>query len=132
MTSFQIVAFYVALSLLFNPVLMMRIGLVRQKKKINLGDGGDADMLARIRAHGNYTEVAPLALIGLLALALMNGSPIMAHIFGATYFVGRSIHFLGMRGTFGQGRLIGTLMTLFTFIGLGLYLLYLVFVHGPV
>ena len=132
MTAFQIVAVYIALTLLFNPVLMMRIGLHRQKKKINLGDGGDADMLSRIRAHGNFTEVAPLALIGLLALASMDGSPIMAHIFGATYFVGRILHFLGMRGTFGQGRLIGTLMTLFTFLGLGLYLLYLVFVHGPV
>jgi uncharacterized membrane protein YecN with MAPEG domain len=132
MTAFQIVAFYIALSLLFNPVLMLRIGLHRQKKKINLGDGGDADMLSRIRAHGNYTEVAPLALIGLLALAFMNGSPIMAHIFGATYFIGRILHFLGMRGTFGQGRVIGTLMTLFTFLGLGFYLLYLIFAHGPV
>lgn len=132
MTAFQIVAFYIALSLLFNPVLMFRIGLYRQKKKINLGDGGDADMLSRIRAHGNFTEVAPLALIGLLALAFMNGSPIMAHIFGATYFIGRILHFLGMSGTFGQGRLIGTLMTIFTFLGLGFYLLYLVFVHGPV
>lgn len=132
MTAYQIAVFYVALSLLFNPVLMMRIGLTRQKKKINLGDGGDADMISRIRAHGNYTEVAPLALIGLLSLALMNGSPIMAHIFGATYFIGRIIHFLGMRGTFSQGRLIGTLMTLLTFVGLGAYLLYLIFVHGPV
>ncbi|MGJ8558996.1 MAG: MAPEG family protein [Litorimonas sp.] len=132
MTAFQIVAFYIALSLLFNPVLMLRIGLHRQKKKINLGDGGDADMLSRIRAHGNFAEVAPLALIGLLALAFMNGSPITAHIFGATYFIGRILHFLGMRGTFGQGRLIGTLMTLFTFLGLGLYLLYLIFAHGPV
>lgn len=132
MTTFQIVAFYVALSLLFNPVLMLRIGLVRTKKGINLGDGGDADMLARIRAHGNYTEVAPLALIGLMAVAMMNGSPIVLHVLGATYFIGRILHFLGMRGTFGQGRLIGTLMTLVTFLGLGFYLLYLIFVHGPV
>lgn len=132
MTTFQIVAFYVALTLLFNPVLMLRIGLARGKKGINLGDGGDADMLARIRAHGNFSEVAPLALIGLMAVALMNGSHIALHIFGATYFIGRILHFLGMRGTFAQGRLIGTLMTLFTFLGLGFYLLYLTFVHGPV
>lgn len=132
MTTFQIVAFYVAISLLLNPALMVRIGMVRQKKKINLGDAGDPDMIARVRAHGNFTEVAPLALIGLMAVAMMNGAPVMLHIFGATYFVGRILHFLGMRGTFGQGRLIGTLMTLFTFVGLGFYLLYLIFVHGPV
>ena len=114
MTTFQIAVFYVAISLLFNPLLMLRIGLVRQKKNINLGDGGDVDLNARIRAHGNYTEVAPLALIGLLSVALMNGSPIMAHVFGAAYFIGRILHFLGMRGTFAKGRLYGTLLTLLT------------------
>jgi uncharacterized membrane protein YecN with MAPEG domain len=133
MTNFEIVAIYIALSLLLNPALMLRIGLHRQKKKINLGDGGDPDMLARVRAHGNFTEVAPLALIGLIAVAMLNGSHIALHLFGATYFIGRVLHFLGMRGTFGQGRLIGTLLTLFTFLGLGLYLLYLIFfVHGSI
>ena len=132
MTTFQIVALYVALSLILNPVLMFRIGLVRQKRKINLGDGGDADMLARIRTHGNFTEVAPLALIGLIAIAMMDGAPIMLHLFGAVYFVGRILHFLGMSGQFGQGRFLGTLMTLFVFFGEALYLLYLIFAHGPV
>ncbi|MEM7728647.1 MAG: MAPEG family protein [Pseudomonadota bacterium] len=132
MTTFQIVALYVALTLLFNPFLMMRIGLVRQKKRINLGDGGDPDMLARVRAHGNFTEVAPLALIGLIAIAMMGGSPVMLHLFGAAYFIGRILHFLGMNGIFGQGRLIGTLLTLLVFVGEGLYLLYLIFMHGPV
>ena len=74
MTTLQIVAFYVALSLLLNPVLMFRIGLVRQKSKISLGDGGDDELLTRIRTHGNFTEVAPLALIGLFAIAMLSGS----------------------------------------------------------
>ena len=132
MTTFQIVAFYVALSLIFNPLLMLRIGLARQKKRINLGDGGDPDMISRVRAHGNFSEVAPLMLIGLMTVAMMNGSPLMLHIFGAAYFIGRIIHFLGMRGTVGQGRLVGTLLTLLTFIGIGVYLFYLIFMHGPV
>lgn len=132
MTTFQIVALYVALSLLLNPLLMFRIGLVRQKKKISLGDGGDPDMLARVRTHGNFVEVAPLILIGLIAIAMMNGSAIMLHLFGAVYIIGRILHFLGMSGRFGQGRVIGTLMTLLVFFGEALYLLYLIFMHGPV
>ncbi|MGB3457275.1 MAG: MAPEG family protein [Litorimonas sp.] len=132
MTTFQIVALYVALSLIFNPYLMLRIGRTRLAKQINLGDGGDPDMVARVRAHGNFTEVAPLALIGLIAIAMMGGAPLFLHIFGAAYFVGRILHFLGMNGTFGQGRLIGTVMTLLVFLGQGLYLLYLIFLHGPV
>ncbi|WP_298917773.1 MAPEG family protein [uncultured Algimonas sp.] len=132
MTTFQIVAFYVALTLLMNPFLMLRIGLVRQKKRINLGDGGDADMQARIRAHGNFVEVAPLVLIGLIAIAMLSGPPVMLHLFGATYIAGRLLHFLGMRGTLGSGRLIGTMMTLLVFLGQGLYILFLIFQNGPV
>jgi leucyl-tRNA synthetase len=53
-------------------------------------------------------------------------------LFGATYFIGRILHVLGMRGTFAQGRLIGTLLTLLTFLGIGLYLLFLIFfAQGP-
>lgn len=130
MTLFEIVAFYIALSLLLNPLLMFRIGKVRVAKKINLGDGGDPEMLARVRAHGNFTEVAPLALIGLIGIAMLSGSSLMLHLFGAAYFIGRILHFLGMRGTFGQGRLIGTLLTLFVFAGEAVYLLYLIFLTG--
>ncbi|GLQ19442.1 MAPEG family protein [Algimonas porphyrae] len=132
MTTFQIVALYVALTLLFNPFLMLRIGLIRQKKRINLGDGGDADMLARIRTHGNFTEVAPLILIGLITMAMMNGSPLMLHIVGMALIVGRLLHFTGMNGMFGQGRFLGTILTLLAFITQGVYLLYLIFMHGPV
>lgn len=132
MTTFQIVALYVAICLLFNPYLMLRIGTVRVKKGINLGDGGDADMLARVRAHGNFTEVAPLGLVGLIAIAMMGGSPIFLHVFGALLVIGRLLHFSGMAGIFGQGRLIGTVMTLLMFFGQAFYLFYLIFLHGPV
>ena len=131
MTTFQIVALYVALTLLLNIVLMLRVGRGRLGKGINLGDGGDADMTARIRAHGNYIENAPLMLIGLLAVAFMNGSPIMLHVLGAAYLIGRVLHALGMAGTMGQGRLIGTVLSLLVYLVMGLYLLYLIFLHGP-
>lgn len=132
MTTFQIVALYVALTLLLNPFLMLRIGLHRQKKQINLGDGGDADMLARIRTHGNFTEVAPLILIGLIAMAMLNASPLMLHLVGIAYLLGRVLHFLGMSGRFSRGRMFGTILTLLAFITQGVYLLYLIFIHGPV
>ena len=131
MTLFEIVAFYVALSVLLNLYLMLRVGQGRIKNKINLGDGGNDDMIARIRAHGNFTEVAPLALIGLVALAMLGASPLMLHLVGASYFIGRILHFLGMSGLFGQGRFIGTLLTLLVFLTQGLYLLFLIFTNGP-
>lgn len=127
MTLFQIVALYIALNLILAPVLMFRVGQIRIGKKINLGDGGDELMLSRIRAHGNFTENAPLALIGLVALAMLSAHPIVLHIFGAGFFIGRVLHAMGMAKAFGQGRLVGTLLTIITFFGQAALILFLVF-----
>lgn len=128
MTLFQIVGLYVALNLLLAPVLMMRVGQQRLAKKVSLGDGGDATVLARMRAHANFTENAPLALIGLIALAMLSASSIALHIFGAAFTFGRVAHAHGMGGenANGKGRGIGALLTLLTFIGMAGYLLFLV------
>ena len=44
-------------------VLTVNVGLMRGRKKINLGDGGDPEMTAAIRAHANLIEFAPLCLL---------------------------------------------------------------------
>jgi len=129
MTSFQIVALYVALNMLFNIVLMHRVGQVRAKEKIALGDGGNQNVIASMRAHANFSETAPLALIGLFALAMMSAHPFALHIFGAVFFLGRLAHAQGMAaaGANGKGRMYGTLMTVFTYVGTALYLFWLIF-----
>lgn len=129
MTHFEITGLYVALNLLLAPFLMMRVGQQRLAKKVSLGDGGDATVLARMRAHANFTENAPLALIGLIALAMLSASSIALHIFGAAFTFGRVAHAHGMAGkdANGIGRGIGALLTLLTFVGMAGYLLYLVF-----
>lgn len=132
MTTFGIVGFYIALNMLLAPILMVRVGKVRLSKKVNLGDGGDSLLISRIRAHGNFTENAPLALLGLLALAMLNAHPIAIHIFGAAFFIGRVLHALGMAEKFGQGRLIGTLLTMLTYFGQAFYILFLIFTFNAV
>ena len=127
MTLFQIVALYIALNMILAPILMFRVGQVRMGKNINIGDGGDALMLSRIRAHGNFTENAPLALLGLIGLAMLDAHPIALHIFGAAFFIGRILHAMGMAKTFSQGRLVGTLLTLLSFFGQAGYILFLIF-----
>lgn len=71
----------------------------------------------------------PLALIGLLALGWLSAHPIALHIFGAVFFLGRLLHAHGMAASDanGKGRLYGTLMTLLTYIGIALYLFWLIF-----
>ena len=92
-----------------------------------LGDGGDKLMLSRMRAHANFTENAPLALIGLIGLAMLSAHPIILHVFGAAFFIGRILHAMGMSGVFKLGRLIGTLLTLLTHFGQAGCLLFYIF-----
>ena len=117
MTYFPIIAGYIAFFLLMNIVLMYLIGKVRIAKKIDLGDGGDAQMLSRVRAHGNFSETVPISMLGLICLDML-AAPIWAlHLVGGGMVVGRVLHALGMYGKFKQGRLVGTL----TFLLLSLF-----------
>ncbi len=129
MTSFQIIALYVALHLLLLLALAVRVGKQRETSKVSLGDGGDESLLSRIRAHANFTETAPFAIIGLIALAMMNAHPIALHIFGAGFFIGRILHAHGMdqKDALGKGRVLGMVLTALVFLGEALYLLFLVF-----
>ena len=108
---------------------MFRVGQIRIKEKISIGDGNSPALVARIRAHGNYTETAPFALIGLIALAMLSAPSIALHLFGAIFLLGRLLHAHGMaqKNANGKGRFYGTLMTLFTFAGTAIYLLWLIF-----
>jgi len=129
MENLEIVALYVALNMLLAPYLMLRVGQERIAKKVSLGDGGEKSVLARMRAHANFTENAPLALIGLFALAMMSGVHAIAlHIFGAAFFLGRLAHAHGMaaKNAGGKGRTLGALVTLLTYLGQALYLIYLI------
>ena len=105
---------------------MYRVGQIRIRKKVNLGDGDDPLLFSRIRAHGNFTENAPLLLIGLFALASLSASPIALHIFGALFTIGRVLHAMGMAKVFNQGRLVGTLATIVSYFGMAITLIYLI------
>lgn len=132
MTLFQITALYVALNLMIAPVLMFRVGQQRIGKKINLGDGGDPTLFARIRAHGNFIENAPLLLIGLIALAQVSSAhnfaftPYVLHGFGILITLGRVLHAHGMSSAGGKGRMYGTLMTIFCYFGMALTTLFMI------
>ena len=61
---------YVAiLGLIFIPYTL-RVGFFRLKSEIFLGDGGNEEMLRRIRGQANFVETVPLALLLLLVMEL--------------------------------------------------------------
>ncbi len=50
--------------------LSLRVVMVRQAAKVSIGDGGDARLLGRIRAHANFAEYVPIILLLMLAIEL--------------------------------------------------------------
>jgi uncharacterized membrane protein YecN with MAPEG domain len=95
---------------LLAVALTINVGRIRTKKRIFLGDGGDAEMTAAIRAHGNLLELTPLALI---LLWMMHG-PLghrLADILAVILVIARFLHAGGMLGLMPYGRPAGAIAT---------------------
>lgn len=134
MTIFQIVALYIALNIILAVFFTYRVISVRIGNRVSMGDNGDTSLLARIRTHGNFTENAPMALLGLLGLAMLNAPVILLHIFGSMFIFGRVLHAFGMAGkhALGKTRPIGMMITLIVHLGQAIALLYLVFTFNVI
>ena len=113
MTSLQAAGLWVGLNALLLILLSARVGAQRGKQKVNLGDGGNPDMIKAIRTQGNYIEYAPAATGGLVLLALLNAAPLFIHILGGAFLFARLSHFAGLGlGVWPLGRLVGTMLTM--------------------
>ena len=117
---------------LINIWLMIRVTQVRTSEKISIGDGGNEKVIRRTRAHSNYIESAPFVLILVAAIELASAtSPIRLWIISGIYLLGRVAHGVGMDGgKFGNGRMIGTIITLLTLLGLGIYAITIPYLQG--
>lgn len=110
----MITLLYAGLCTLLVLFLAGRVMARRVARKIGIGDGGDHEMLRRMRAHANAVEYLPLALL-LLGGMELNGYPNgVIHAFGGTLLASRLLHAWGLSRSSGAspGRLIGTLLTL--------------------
>ncbi len=112
----------VAAAALINIWLSIRCGQVRTSEKVSVGDGGNEKLIRRMRAHSNFIENAPIVLVMIAALEFAHpGSTALAAVAGV-FMLGRVAHGLGMEGgSFGIGRMIGTMITLLTLLGLAIW-----------
>ncbi len=89
-------AFYAALAAFFFIYLSFRVIGARRRARVALGDGEDRTLQRRMRAHGNFAEYAPLALI-LMGLAEAQGAPLWTvHVVGLALLAGRALHAYGV------------------------------------
>lgn len=91
--SFGAVALYAALNAALLVVLAINAGARRgAQRAIELGAVGDGTLTRAIRAHANFTENAPIALLLLVALAATNTAPLPIHVLGGSFLVARMAH----------------------------------------
>jgi uncharacterized membrane protein YecN with MAPEG domain len=88
----MIVALYASVLAVMFIVLTARVGRRRTVARVALGDGGDRILLRRQRAHGNFTESVPLALILLVLAEMQNGPDWALHVLGLSLIAGRALH----------------------------------------
>ena len=109
----MITLLYAGLCALLVLILAARVVRWRMTHKIGLGDGGDTELLRRVRVHGNAIEYLPLCLI-LLGGMELNGYPApIIHGFGLALLLSRVAHAWGLSRSSGvsAGRFAGTLVT---------------------
>jgi len=91
-----VTALYAGILALVLVGLSLYVVRGRWANKVSVGDGGNADMLKRMRAHANFIEYVPIALIGLYLLEVTRHSVYLLHVLGIALVVARLMHPFGM------------------------------------
>jgi uncharacterized protein len=108
----QITLIFAAALGLLNVWLGMRVVRIRVSRKVSLGHGDIPGMEARCRAHANFNEYVPIALI-LMGLIEMNvGASRWLWAVGAVLVLARVLHPFGMdRPAPNPYRMAGAILT---------------------
>ncbi|MEE4252353.1 MAG: MAPEG family protein [Alcanivoracaceae bacterium] len=121
----DITALYTAMFLLLMLALAANVVRWRLKAQVSLGDGGNKDLGAAIRCHGNATEYVPLVLVGMALLEMLGASDTAMHLYGGLFLVGRLAHPAGMlqKKKINLLRQLGIVLSWVVMLALGIHLL---------
>lgn len=110
---------YAALAALLLLFLTFRVIVLRRGKQVAFGDGGVPELMHAIRAHGNFVEYVPFALLLILLIELTGDARGTVHGLGAILIIARVFHIWGVLPVNGPffGRVIGVTLTLFVILG---------------
>lgn len=86
----------------------------RFKYRVGLGDGGNEAMAQRIRAHANFAEFVPFALLLIFFVEYVRYPVMLVHGLGIALVIARLLHVAGLVSSAGKsfGRMWGTILTL--------------------
>lgn len=92
MNTVAVTLFFAACCALMQCLLTVLVIRRRLKAGVYFLDGGDALLLRRIRAHGNFAETAPMALLLMALLEFSGLGRVWLIVFGVALLLGRVIH----------------------------------------
>ena len=92
MNSVAVTLFFAACCALMQCLLTVLVIRRRLKAGVYFLDGGDDPLLRRIRAHGNFAETAPMALLLRALLEFSGLGRVWLIVFGVALLLGRVIH----------------------------------------
>ena len=110
-----------AAAAIINIWLSVRVGQMRVKHKVSIGDDAGGPLTARMRAQLNFVENTAFVLILIAAIELAGKGGQWLAWFSMAYMLGRIAHGVGMDGgALGKGRSVGTAITMLTQVGLAI------------
>jgi uncharacterized membrane protein YecN with MAPEG domain len=121
----QIALAVTAIFVLMSIPMAIAVGVRRAKTGILLLHGDDDALLRLMRAHGNFVEYVPLALLALAGAEIAGAEPWLVGASGAVLLLARTIHYFGLRtAADSKGRAIGAGLTSATMLVLALTILW--------
>ena len=92
----SILPFYAALLGLLYVYLSLATVSRRKKILVALGDGGDKLLQKKVRAHGNFQEYVPIALILIALFEYLGAFDWLIHLLAMALLIGRLLHAFGV------------------------------------
>lgn len=102
--------------------LSAKIIFLRRKNKISIGHNNTPEFENAIRAHGNFSEYTPLALLEIFILTQLHVNPFIIVLLCITILCGRISHAIGLnyfelkKSPNFRPRIIGASLTFFSLI----------------
>lgn len=111
---------YAAILALMMTGLAFNVSRLRNKHQVMFGDGGHPDLIRAQRAHGNFAEFTPFALLLIFMLQNAGASLASLHVLGITLIAARVLHAWGLLASKTPGRMAGVLLTHLVIVAAGL------------
>jgi uncharacterized membrane protein YecN with MAPEG domain len=108
----MITGFYAGIFGLMLIALVYNAIRLRTKHRVSLGDGNKPDLEKAIRAHGNFVEVVPFALILMFILETNQVSPWALYAYGTALVIARAAHAYSIYHSVLRARVFGMTLSL--------------------